>query len=286
MRHEIPPRGHSGTLAHPSISVGQHIGAPSDPANSKTPIWMFILKNKPGSGKITGNWEALAGHVRHLHTGRLRVRWPRSRAAYHPEAVLSLRAVSKLATGAEHSGSVLGVPSAHESRRGTHRPRPGACLSGGGRDEWSTRHGDERANHASLRRWGSVLCAGQEHRPDVHAWHIEAIRSDRCDWPLQTRACGGKLEDLDRRITVRFPAAQCGRAGGPGRRREHRDRHRHPLVGGGRGQAFTQAMPSLSASSRRFAFIAAVYRELLRFKSVTGVPEVWSWAPTLPTSCG
>jgi hypothetical protein len=54
MRHEIPPRGHSGTLAHPSISVGQHIGAPSDPANSKTPIWMFILKNKPGSGKSPG----------------------------------------------------------------------------------------------------------------------------------------------------------------------------------------------------------------------------------------
>jgi hypothetical protein len=32
-----------------------------DPANSKTPIWMFVLRNKPGSGKITGNWEALAG---------------------------------------------------------------------------------------------------------------------------------------------------------------------------------------------------------------------------------
>jgi hypothetical protein len=32
-----------------------------DPANAKAPIWMFILRNKAGSGKITGNWEALAG---------------------------------------------------------------------------------------------------------------------------------------------------------------------------------------------------------------------------------
>ncbi len=32
-----------------------------DPANAKTPIWMFILKEKPGSGKITGTWEALDG---------------------------------------------------------------------------------------------------------------------------------------------------------------------------------------------------------------------------------
>jgi hypothetical protein len=32
-----------------------------DPANAKAPIWMFILKNKPGSGEITGSWEALAG---------------------------------------------------------------------------------------------------------------------------------------------------------------------------------------------------------------------------------
>ena len=32
-----------------------------EPANSKTPVWMFILKNKPGSGKITGTFEALSG---------------------------------------------------------------------------------------------------------------------------------------------------------------------------------------------------------------------------------
>jgi hypothetical protein len=32
-----------------------------DPANAKAPIWMFILRNKPGSGEITGSWEALAG---------------------------------------------------------------------------------------------------------------------------------------------------------------------------------------------------------------------------------
>lgn len=32
-----------------------------DPANAKAPIWMFILRNKAGSGKITGSWEALAG---------------------------------------------------------------------------------------------------------------------------------------------------------------------------------------------------------------------------------
>ena len=32
-----------------------------EPANSKTPIWMFILENKPGSGKITGTFEALGG---------------------------------------------------------------------------------------------------------------------------------------------------------------------------------------------------------------------------------
>jgi hypothetical protein len=45
-------------------------------------------------------------------------------------------------------------------------------------------------------------------------------------------------------------------------------------------------MPSLSRSSPRLLFIALRYKALLRLKFVTGVPLVWSRAPTSPTPCG
>jgi hypothetical protein len=50
--------------------------------------------------------------------------------------------------------------------------------------------------------------------------------------------------------------------------------------------AYSQAIPSLSRSRARLYDIASRYSRLLRVNVVTGVPEVWSRAPSLPTPCG
>ena len=54
-------RAANAKLANAKVTNVTGVWRAYDPANAKAPIWMFILKNKAGSGKITGNWEALAG---------------------------------------------------------------------------------------------------------------------------------------------------------------------------------------------------------------------------------